>query len=115
MRFGDNLRNVRIQRHLTQQQLADDMKMSQASIAAYEKNIREPSFDIISKFSEYFHISPYTLLPFGDVMMENESIIIGEQVQANEKLLDLFEIIRNFNDADLDALLAVANSLKAKY
>ena len=114
MRFGDNLRNIRIQRHMTQQALADDMNISQASVAAYEANIREPSFEIIEKFARYFRISPYSLLPFGDVFDENEKAIVGELVLENEKLSDLVEMAQHFNESDMNTLLAVATALQAK-
>ena len=115
MRFGDNLRNIRIQRHLTRQRLADEMNISQASVAAYESNIREPSFEIIQKFADYFRITPYALLPFGGIFDENEKTVVGEIVLDNPKLADLVEIVQRFDDSDLDTLITVANSLKAKY
>ena len=115
MDFGTNLRNLRIQRGLTQQKLAKDMHMAQATIGSYEVGRNEPTFQMVQRFADYFNVSPYVLLPFGDIMAETDASIIAEQIQGNEKMLDLFDAIRNFGDADLDTLITVANSLKAKY
>ena len=115
MNFGNNLRNLRVQRGLTQHQLAAEMHMAQATIASYEVGRNEPTFQVIQKFADYFHVSPLSLLPFGDILMENETTIIAEQIQDNEKLMVLFDIVHIFSDADIDTLITVANSLKAKY
>lgn len=115
MNFANNLRNLRIQRGLSQLALANDMKMSQARIAAYEVGRNEPSFDVVQQFADYFHVSPLTLLPFGDVFQADEREMIAEQIQGSSKLMDLFDIVKNFGASDLDALIAVAKSLRAKY
>ena len=115
MNFGNNLRNLRIQRGLTQYQLAQEMNMSQGAVAAYEVGRNEPSFQVIQRFADYFHVSPYSLLPFGEIFDENEKAIIGEIILDNPKLSSLFDIVQNFNDTDLDTLIVVAGSLRAKY
>ena len=112
MNFGTNLRNLRIQRGLTQQKLAKEMHMSQASITAYETGYREPSFEIVRKFSEYFDVPPSVLMPFGEVSDEEYVQRVAESLHANPKLRTLFDRSKNLSDSDLDAVLAVLGAIQ---
>jgi len=115
MNFGTLLREIRVQRGLSQYQLSNALDIPQATIAAYETGRNEPSFAVIEKFAKFFNVSPYSLIPFGDIFDDNEKAIVGELVLENEKLADLVEIVQRFNESDMDTLLTVAKSLKAKY
>ena len=115
MNFGTKLRNLRVQRGLSQYQLGKAMGIPQTTIAAYEVNRNEPRFSVIQEFADFFHVSPYFFLPFGDIFSEDENAVVGEIIQGNPKLSTLFNAIQNFSDADLDTLITVANSLRAKY
>ena len=114
MDFGTNLRNLRIQRHLTQQKLADDMKMSQASITSYETGFREPSFEIVRRFAEYFRVSPSVLMPFGDVSQDEEIYRIAEALNSSPKHKHLYELTKAFSDRDMDVIIAVAQSMQVR-
>ena len=111
MNFGTNLRNLRIQRNLTQQKLADDLGVSQASITAYEVGIREPSFEVVRKFAEYFRVTPSSLMPFGEVSDEEYVQRVAESLHNNPKLGLLFDKSSLLSDADLDAVLTVVNAI----
>ena len=111
MNFGTNLRNLRVQRGLTQQKLADDMNMSQASITAYEHNVREPSFAVVQKFAEYFRVAPSALMPFGEVSDDEEIFRIAGAIHKNPRLKKLFSKVKNFSDEDLDVLFVVIHAI----
>jgi len=114
MNFGTNLRNLRIQRHLTQQRLADDLNCSQATITAYENGVREPSFEIVRRFAEYFHVAPSALMPFGEVSDDEYIRRIADSFNTNPKLRVLFDKVKNFNEKDLDAIIAVVESISGR-
>lgn len=114
MNFGTNLRNLRVSRHLTQQKIANDMGISQASITAYENNVREPSFETVRKFAEYFHVAPSILMPFSEVSDDEYVQNVAESFNRNPKLKKLFDMVKNFPDRDLDALLAIAESISGR-
>ena len=52
--FNKNLRALRKKKGLTQGQLAAKLGISQSSIGMYEKGLRQPNFDILLKFAEFF-------------------------------------------------------------
>lgn len=112
MNFGTNLRNLRIERNLTQQKLADAMEISQASVAAYENGIREPSFEIVRRFADFFHVPPSSLMPFEKSSDDEYVQRVAESLHQNPKLGQLFDRCRYLSESDLDAVIAVANAIR---
>ena len=56
------MKEIRLARGMTQQQLADAVGMSYQAISTYEVGTREPSIDIIKKLCEVLHCTPNELL-----------------------------------------------------
>lgn len=114
MTFGEKLRNLRQSRFLSQQKLADAIGLSQAAIASYEGNVREPSFAIIEKFANYFNV-PFSSLTPSDIESDDDFLIrLSESLQKNPKLKTLFEISMTLDNDKIDTLIVVAKSLNIK-
>ena len=113
MDFGNNLRNLRVQRKITQQKLADDLGLAQSTIGAYETNDREPNFRMIQALADYFEVSPYSLLPFGNDSEKDLVIQYGEIVIGSQKLREIISEIQTFDNEKLNTILAVARSIKS--
>jgi transcriptional regulator with XRE-family HTH domain len=60
--IGEQLRNVRTRRLLTQDELADKAGVSQSTIANIERNHTEPQFRTIRKLAKALDIEPTELL-----------------------------------------------------
>lgn len=56
--FGKKLRNLRVKKSMTQKELADKFNVSESAIGMYERGAREPNFDQINKFAEFFDVKP---------------------------------------------------------
>jgi transcriptional regulator with XRE-family HTH domain len=54
--FSDRLKTLRLRDELSQQQLADELKISKSSISMYERGEREPSFEILETFADFFNV-----------------------------------------------------------
>ena len=54
--FSDNLKALRYERHITQQQLADALGLSRSTIGMYEKGEREPYFETSEAIADYFNV-----------------------------------------------------------
>ena len=54
--FSDNLKALRYERHITQQQLADALGLSRSTIGMYEKGEREPDFETSGAIADYFNV-----------------------------------------------------------
>ncbi|MGN1423542.1 MAG: helix-turn-helix domain-containing protein [Oscillospiraceae bacterium] len=60
--FSERLKQLRQEAGLTQQQLADKIWMTKASICYYEQGDRIPSPDVLVKLAKVFHVSTDHLL-----------------------------------------------------
>ena len=52
--LGERLKNARIQRRFTQDQLANRMNVTRSTISNWERDISEPSFDALRQLSSVF-------------------------------------------------------------
>lgn len=60
--FGDKLRELRRDRHLTQKQLASILHVSKTSICQWETHKQECSFEDLVNIATYFDVSSDYLL-----------------------------------------------------
>lgn len=112
MRFGENLRNLRIARGYTQERLAKMLGSSQASITSWENETREPDFQTIRKLATFFNVPMSALLPSDDTAPEDYAIKVADQLHQNPKLKLVFDRSRFLSDQDLDAVLGILSALQ---
>lgn len=60
--FSERLKTLRLEKNLTQQQVAERIHVTKSMISAYETAIRCPSYDILIKLATLFHVSVDFLL-----------------------------------------------------
>ena len=60
--FGKKLSQLRKERQMTQEELAEKIGMSRSSISYYESWTKNPTLDVVQKFSDFFNIPPENLL-----------------------------------------------------
>lgn len=60
--FAYRLKQIRVEKKVTQKELADYLSVSQNAVFNWENGKREPSIDTISKIANYFQISPSYLM-----------------------------------------------------
>ncbi len=78
--FGQRIRRLRVEKDLTQQQLADLMFVSRKTIGNWESGIRLPDISMLSRLSRCLQVETYELL---DAMYSDENpptIIVVEKV-----------------------------------
>lgn len=61
-RFSQRLRERRIEKHLTQKDVATALGISVTCYAGYEQGYREPDFDTLIKICKYLDISADVIL-----------------------------------------------------
>ena len=62
MNFGERLRNIREDKDMTQQQVADLIPMNQSNYSKLERNIQQPSLQQLIRIIEIFDITLDELL-----------------------------------------------------
>lgn len=94
MNFGNRLKTLRINKKLTQQQLADLLGLTKSVISAYENGLRYPAYDVLIKIARIFKVSTDFLLGVEIKREIDTSGLTDEQVEA---LIVLIDTIRNNN------------------
>jgi transcriptional regulator with XRE-family HTH domain len=56
-KISENIKYLRKQKGLTQQQFADAMEIKRSLVGAYEEERADPKYDLLQKFSGYFELS----------------------------------------------------------
>ena len=98
-RFGDKLKALRVERNLTQDELAKILGTSKQVISRYENNLRSPKVDVVSQYADLLGISVDYLadnsLPAGDNILPMPKMITvpllgaiacGEPILAAENI-----------------------------
>lgn len=62
MNIGDNMRNIRKQKNMTLQQLADILRCSQQNISQYESGKRTPKLETVQKIATALNVNVNDLL-----------------------------------------------------
>ena len=57
MSFGERLKQLRLDRKLNQSHCAEIFDLSSSAIGSYERNEREPSYEHLVKFADYYKVS----------------------------------------------------------
>ncbi len=102
--FGSKLRALRQEKELTQQQLADRLGVTKATISAYETNAKYPSVEVLIALSIFFHVSADYLLGLSEQRQTEYVHLTDEQNQLINELIRQFLSLNQKNtQRNLDA------------
>lgn len=60
---ADKMKQLRIQKNLTQEELAEELKITQQQVTRYENNYRKFKQDFLFKLADYFQVSINDFFP----------------------------------------------------
>ena len=66
--FGKQLRKIRMEKHMTQQKLADAVGLALRSYQCYEQGTREPSLSMLISLADVLDVS-------ADVLLERDAFL----------------------------------------
>ncbi|MBB4823731.1 transcriptional regulator with XRE-family HTH domain [Sporosarcina luteola] len=90
--LGQRLKKLRIERNLTQKQLAEKIKVTHVSISGYENGNRYPDTDTLQRLADYFDVSTDYLLGRSELLSHTIPIAGQEVVLSPEELLLFTEL-----------------------
>lgn len=105
--FSEILLELRSQKKISRQQLADELQISRASLEYYEKAKRVPDVEVLANISKYFNVSSDYLLGLDECKTpENEEIhkLLGLSDLAIERLKNVTEFEKTWFARKLRAL-----------
>lgn len=95
-KFSENLKQLRMQRCLSQDRLAQDLGLSKSAISMYENGNRTPNLDILEALAAYFHVTLSALSGAADDPVFRvpvvDHVVAGVPTQAVEDIVDWEEI-----------------------
>ncbi|MGN0618458.1 MAG: helix-turn-helix transcriptional regulator [Candidatus Coproplasma sp.] len=64
--FKERLKELRVERKLSQADLAKELNVSQRSISSWETGFRQPDFETLERIAKFFDVTADYLLGLGD-------------------------------------------------
>lgn len=92
--FGKRLKELRLQKGLTQEQLGKELHVTKVSICCYENGKRTPTLETLWDIVNFFNVNFNDLLG-QDYYIEDPSTHYGTMVAKEE--LQLIEELRKYN------------------
>ena len=103
-----NLKKLRFEKNLSQQQLSSEIKVSQQSINKYENHETEPNLATLVMLADYFDTSVDYLIGRTDIRHKIEPV---KEYDLNEKEQTLFNYYRQLSKDKKECLAAVAKNM----
>lgn len=104
---SDKLKELRNRQNLTQEQLGEDLGITQQQIARYENNLRQFKQDFLFQLADYFNVSINEFFPDTTNKKQNNHY---KQVLKDKGLMDDND---NINEESLNKLLKIADMIEA--
>lgn len=95
--FGERLKNLRVKKKMKQEDLAGVLNISKSAVGMYERNEREPSYEILQKIANYFNQSIDYLLTGKEINQEknNGNLFFFDMEGLNDEEIE--DIKRHIN------------------
>ena len=90
--FGNTLKKLRLQAGLTQQQLADKLRITKSVISYYELQERYPSPEVLMKLAAIFHVSTDYLLGIDHSNTLDLTGLTEEDIVILRQLIELLKL-----------------------
>ena len=95
--FGDHLKELRNQKGLSQEELAEKVTMHKTHISRYERNLAKPTVEVIKNLCNALDVSADQLV-FGDQQR------MAEQRIQDGELLKLFKKVQDLDSRDVEVI-----------
>lgn len=110
--FGDIFKELRLEKKLSQEKIAEDLEISQPLIAKWESHQSTPSPEMLDYIADYFNVSvdyligrsKYRNLESDNSELDNTLFSKGKELNDDEKIIiiNLMDLIKKDTDKKLD-------------
>jgi transcriptional regulator with XRE-family HTH domain len=119
-RFSERLRELRIAKGYTQQDIADKIHVNKQTISQYERGVRQPQIEVLEQLADVFNVDMNYLLGKEDLITrlinsDEYALLENYRTSSSEKISSLDrDIIKAFHKADIGTQNAVCKLLDIK-
>ena len=107
--FSERLKELRKEKQLTQQKLADDLGVNRVNITRWEKGNIEPNLETLSLIASYFNVSTDYLIGIED------NPPIDHLKELDSKSIEIYELIEKFYNEIEPRIYNVLEKLNNQY
>lgn len=114
MEFKDRLKNLRLNKGLSQVELAKELGVSHASIGMYEAGQRVPRDNIRELIADYFNVDTNYLMGFDRTLFYVDPTTMSAQglLAKNPKLTEVVFACEGLSDKEIDFILSQIEGIK---
>ena len=110
MEFKDRLKELRLQKKITQDEFALALNIGRSVVGMYETGRRKPSFEVLEKIADFYNVSMDYLLCKTDSIDSTTSYYndpdvaeLAEELRTNPGMKVLFDASKHAKQEDLQA------------
>lgn len=98
-KFGDRLRELRIEKGCSQEEIAKIFKSSRSRISMYEQGAREPDFEVLETLADYFNVDMDYLL--GKTSIKRRFNLFSDTSNFNSEYEEAMRLYSKYKKASL--------------
>ncbi len=106
--IGNHIRTLRLARNMTQEDFANRINVAKSTVSAYENGSRLPSYDVLVKIADLFHVTTDNLLGRSSGCMIDVSGLTAKQRNAIQDVVTTYQAFnrlhRQYAGGDVDAI-----------
>lgn len=87
--FGSKVKELRLEKGLTQQQLANLLGVAVSAISSYESGNRYPSYEVLISLARIFHVSTDYLLGLDKLNTVDVSGLDDNEIKVILQMIDI--------------------------
>lgn len=118
MAFKDVLKELRINRGLTQDDLSKGTGLAKRTISMYENGNREPNFETLELFADFFNVDMNTLFEHNSqnisYYLNPETAKLAQAIHDDPDLRILLDASRDLEPEDIKFVVDLVKKLKLK-
>ena len=110
--ISQTIKVLRKKKHVSQQKMADDLGVSQPTLACWETGTRRPDIETLPALADYFGVSTDTLLGLPSDEEYEEIWKLREEVRRDPDRQILFDLARSASIEDVQRTISILDALK---
>ena len=121
--FGERMKNLRLEKNITLEKMAEDLNTTKSTLSRYENNKREPKMHLLEKLADYFEVSVDYLLGRSEeplpadkikeaISEESESIKIWDKLKDREELQIMFKRTENLSKDTIKHIIEIIKTFE---
>lgn len=118
--FHERLKQLRLESGLSQQELANQLKISRSTLSNYEHGNREPNFEMLELITNYFNVDMNYLTGYDNdnstllkyFSHQPELLETCKRINDNDHLKLLFDNTKDLTQQDLEPVLILIDGIR---